>query len=144
MAASVARIYPQWQFLTCPCCASRSSVPLSHLPALLEATAADVRAEGIVGPCFGHAGDGSFHCILPVSDNDPPAYWERVHRVNANLLRRTLAVGGTCTGEHGVGAGKIPYLEEQYGPGAVHAMKLIKQSLDPYGLMNPGKVVDMS
>lgn len=117
-------------------------VNLSHLPALLEATAADVQAAGLVGPCFGHAGDGSFHCILPVSEEDTEDYWQRVHKVNDNLLQRTLAVGGTVTGEHGVGTGKIKYLEQQYGPGAVQMMRLIKSSLDPHGLLNPGKVLE--
>jgi len=119
-------------------------VNLSHLPSLLEATAADVRTAGLVGPCFGHAGDGSFHCILPVSiETDTDEYWDRVHWVNHNLLQRTLAVGGTVTGEHGIGTGKRKYLEQQYGPGAIHMMRAIKRALDPHGLFNPGKVLDV-
>eukprot|EP00977_Amphora_coffeiformis_P028266 scaffold34919_cov155-Amphora_coffeaeformis.AAC.3 len=119
-------------------------VNLSHLPALLEATAADVQTAGLVGPCFGHAGDGSFHCILPVSaETDSDEYWERVQWVNDNLLQRTLAVGGTVTGEHGIGTGKRKYLERQYGPGAIQMMRAIKRALDPHGLFNPGKVLEL-
>jgi D-lactate dehydrogenase (cytochrome) len=116
-------------------------VPLSKFAELIEATAQDVQEQGVVGPCFGHAGDGNFHCILPIVDGDSEEYTAKLHQVNNNLIQRTLKAGGTCTGEHGVGYGKIKYLEQQYGPGAVHMMKLIKQSLDPNNIMNPGKVV---
>ena len=57
-----------------------------------------------VGPCFGHAGDGNFHCILVYNDDDDADYLARLKRVNANLIERTLAAGGTCTGEHGIGS----------------------------------------
>ena len=116
-------------------------VPLSSFADLVEATARDVDELGVVGPCFGHAGDGNFHCILPVLDDDSDDYTRRIHQVNDNLIKRTLDVGGTCTGEHGVGYGKMKYLERQYGPGAVAMMKAIKEAIDPHGIMNPGKVV---
>ena len=96
---------------------------------------------GVVGPCFGHAGDGNFHCILPVLEEDSEDYTSRIHQVNENLIKRTLDVGGTCTGEHGVGYGKVKYLERQYGTGAVTMMRRIKESIDPHDIMNPGKVV---
>ncbi|KAL3905372.1 MAG: hypothetical protein SGILL_009704 [Bacillariaceae sp.] len=108
---------------------------------LIEATVKDVEDLGVVGPCFGHAGDGNFHCILPIMADDSEEYIEKVHQVNDNLIQRTLKVGGTCTGEHGVGYGKMKYLEQQYGSGAVRMMESIKTSLDPNGIMNPGKVV---
>jgi D-lactate dehydrogenase (cytochrome) len=85
--------------------------------------------------------DGNFHCILPVHPHDPPEYWDKLHAFQEALIQRTLAVGGTCTGEHGIGFGKMKYLERQYGPGAIHVMRAIKQALDPCGIMNPGKVV---
>lgn len=88
--------------------------------------------------------DGNFHCILPVHQNDPPEYWEKLQEFQETLIQRTLAVGGTCTGEHGIGFGKMKYLERQYGPGAVQVMRWIKQALDPYGIMNPGKIVVLS
>jgi D-lactate dehydrogenase (cytochrome) len=117
-------------------------VPLSKFASVLEATARDVEELGVVGPCFGHAGDGNFHCILPILDDDSDDYLSKVHQVNDNLIRRTLEVGGTCTGEHGVGYGKIKYLKKQYGPGAVHMMGMIKRAMDPNSIMNPGKVVE--
>ena len=118
-------------------------VPLSQFSALIEATAADVKKLNVVGPCFGHAGDGNLHCILPVKDDDPPDYLDRLELANANLIARTLRMGGTCTGEHGIGYGKIEYLERQYGKGAVDMMKAVKKSLDPCNIMNPGKVVSL-
>ena len=84
---------------------------------------------------------GTLDCILPISQDEDPDYLERVHAVNDRLIRRTLEVGGTCTGEHGIGYGKAHYLQSQYGPGAVHMMRAIKQAVDPYNIMNPGKVV---
>ena len=116
-------------------------VPLSQFASLIQATVADVKQYDVVGPCFGHAGDGNLHCILPVKDDDPQDYLDRLEKVNENLIARTLQAGGTCTGEHGIGYGKMKYLERQYGPGAVHMMKAIKGALDPMNIMNPGKVV---
>ncbi|CAB9498511.1 D-lactate dehydrogenase [cytochrome] 1, mitochondrial [Seminavis robusta] len=117
-------------------------VPLSEFASILEATARDVQEQNVVGPIFGHAGDGNFHTILPIFVQDEnPDYLERVHAVNDRLIQRTLAVGGTCTGEHGVGYGKSHYLAQQYGTGAVDMMRAIKQAVDPHNLMNPGKVI---
>ena len=118
-----------------------SCVPLSEFANVIRATAQDVEEQGVLGPCFGHAGDGNFHCILPITPDEDPDYLRRVHAVNDRLIQRTLEAGGTCTGEHGVGYGKAKYLERQYGPGAVHMMRAIKQALDPDNIMNPGKVL---
>mmetsp|Transcript_3354 Transcript_3354/g.7478 ORF Transcript_3354/g.7478 Transcript_3354/m.7478 type:complete len:347 (+) Transcript_3354:558-1598(+) len=117
-------------------------VPLSQFAKIIDSTAADVADLDVVGPCFGHAGDGNFHCILPLCPEDSAEYKSRVHQVNKKLISRALDAGGTCTGEHGVGYGKMQYLEAQYGVGGVHMMKLIKQAMDPLNIMNPGKVVD--
>ena len=123
-------------FLTDAC------VPLSKFANVIEETVRNVRDEGVVGPCFGHAGDGNFHCILPISETEETdEYMAKVFRVHENIIRRTLRAGGTCTGEHGVGYGKIKYLADQYGPGAVRMMELVKESLDPNNILNPGKVV---
>lgn len=116
-------------------------VPLSKFAELIDATARDVEAHGVVGPCFGHAGDGNLHCILPVRDDDSEEYHDKLRSIQSHLIQRTLEAGGTCTGEHGIGYGKIAYLERQYGSGAVRAMAAIKRALDPANIMNPGKVV---
>jgi D-lactate dehydrogenase (cytochrome) len=116
-------------------------VPLSKFAKLIEETARDVREQGVVGPCFGHAADGNLHCILPVREDDSEEYKRKLQLVHENLIRRTMAAGGSCTGEHGVGYGKLPYLPQQYGPGAPHMMKAIKMAIDPHNIMNPGKVV---
>ena len=112
---------------------------------VLSAAAAeeDVAEAGVVGPIFGHAGDGNFHCILLLRDEDPPDYGERLSQLNDRLIRRTLAAGGSCTGEHGVGVGKKQYLAREFGEGAVEMMRTVKRSLDPLGILNPGKVVDV-
>ena len=123
-------------------------VPLSQLANVLVATAHDVAQEdGVLGPCFGHAGDGNFHCILAVPDqylgkNNPEAheYWQKLQRIQTRLIQRTLAAGGTCTGEHGIGISKRHYLQQQYSADTLHTMKLVKQALDPSNLMNPGKI----
>lgn len=117
-------------------------VPISRLAELVKATAADVEAQGVVGPCFGHAGDGNFHCILVYNDDDDADYLQRLNKVNANLIERTLAAGGTCTGEHGVGSGKKAYLLREKGESAIQTMRALKKALDPSGIMNSGKVFD--
>jgi len=116
-------------------------VPLSKFAELIDQTAADVKEKGVVGPCFGHAADGNFHVILPVKDDDTDEDMEILHGINDRLIDRTLAVGGTCTGEHGIGYGKMVYLKRQYGQGGLDVMVAVKASLDPHNIMNPGKVV---
>jgi D-lactate dehydrogenase (cytochrome) len=118
-------------------------VPLSRLAEVMEATARDVAASGVVGPLFGHAGDGNFHCILVVRDDDSAEYKAAVHGVNDRLIKATLAVGGTCTGEHGVGLGKVKYLRQQYGDSGGAMRAAVKRALDPLGIFNPGKVVEV-
>ena len=118
-------------------------VPISQLARLMAETADDVARSGVVGPIFGHAGDGNFHCILLVCADDPPEYVAALEGINDRLIGRTLAAGGSCTGEHGVGVGKKKYLAREFGEGAVEMMRAIKRSLDPHNILNPGKVVDV-
>ena len=108
---------------------------------VMTATADDVRDAGVVGPIFGHAGDGNFHCILLVAPDDPPDYRAKLHGINERLVKRAIAAGGTCTGEHGVGFGKMGYLEAQHGSGAVELMRTLKRAFDPQNILNPGKIV---
>lgn len=118
-------------------------VPLSHFADILTATARDVEELDVVGTCFGHAGDGNFHCILPMAENDTVDYKQRVFKVNERLIERVLSVNGTCTGEHGVGYGKKVYLKKQYGDGGVKMLERVKRGIDPFNIMNPQKIVDV-
>ncbi|KAL3809008.1 LOW QUALITY PROTEIN: hypothetical protein ACHAXA_000288 [Cyclostephanos tholiformis] len=116
-------------------------VPLSHFADIISATAVDVRESGVVGPCFGHAGDGNFHCILPLKKNDTNEYRDRVTAIIENMTMRAISVGGTCTGEHGIGYGKKRYLARMHGEGGLSMMEALKRSIDPWNIMNPGKIV---
>lgn len=116
-------------------------VPVSHLAETILQTRADIDASGIVGPILGHVGDGNFHCILLV-DRDNADEQAAAKGLSDRMVARGLAVGGTCTGEHGIGLGKKQHLIVQHGE-AVQVMALIKQALDPQNLMNPGKVLDV-
>lgn len=115
-------------------------VPISRLADCIIQTHADIAACGILGPIIGHVGDGNFHVIVVVTPDDA-AEMHRVESFNERLISRALDMGGTCTGEHGIGVGKIPYLIRELGGEAVDLMRSIKKAVDPLGLMNPGKVV---
>lgn len=116
------------------------AVPLSALARCVDETIADIAAAGVVAPIVGHVGDGNFHAI-PVFDAGDHAEVARVRALLDRLVDRALALGGTCTGEHGVGQGKMQYLERELGRPAVEAMRAIKGALDPLGLLNPGKML---
>ena len=79
---------------------------------------------------------------MPLTKNDTKEYRDNVSKVIENLTDRAIEVGGTCTGEHGVGYGKIKYLKRMYGAGGVSMMEAIKQSIDPFNIMNPGKIIE--
>ncbi len=113
-------------------------VPISELSGAVEATIADIDAEGLVAPILGHVGDGNFHAVFLV-DREDEGEMRRAAEVNDRMIEAALAVGGTCTGEHGIGIGKASWLRAQHGEG-VAVMRLLKESLDPEGLLNPGKV----
>ena len=114
-------------------------VPISRLAECILETKQDLAASRAFAPLVGHVGDGNFHLNFVFDPADPEEFAE-VKRLNDRLVRRSLAMGGTCTGEHGVGLGKIGYLAEEHGE-AVEVMKAIKHALDPENRMNPGKVV---
>jgi D-lactate dehydrogenase (cytochrome) len=115
-------------------------VPISRLAECVLETKRDLLASSAFGPLVGHAGDGNFHLNF-VFDPDDPRQFEEIKRLNARLVERAIAMGGTSTGEHGVGLGKIDYLTKEHGEGAVDVMRAIKKALDPENRMNPGKVV---
>uniref|UniRef100_A0A8C6M496 Probable D-lactate dehydrogenase, mitochondrial n=1 Tax=Nothobranchius furzeri TaxID=105023 RepID=A0A8C6M496_NOTFU len=115
-------------------------VPLSRLPQIIVETKEDLLESRLTGPIAGHVGDGNFHCLMVVDPNDPDEQ-HRVHLFAERLARRALAMGGTCTGEHGVGLGKRVLLQEEVGPLAIQVMQGLKETLDPKNLMNPGKIL---
>lgn len=115
-------------------------VPISRLAECIAETKADLARTGLISPIVGHVGDGNFHC-LPLIDMSNEAEIAAAKGFMARLVERALAMEGTCTGEHGVGQGKMKYLETELGTPALDAMRLIKQALDPKNLMNPGKIV---
>ncbi len=117
-------------------------VPISRLAECVTQSQRDVEASRLVAPVVGHVGDGNFHLSMMVDLNDD----DEVRRAKALLERlaeRALAMDGTCTGEHGVGQGKIKYLKAEHGEAALNAMRAIKRALDPLDIMNPGKIFSL-
>lgn len=114
-------------------------VPISRLAECITETKADLANCGLPAPLLGHVGDGNFHVLLLV-DPDNSEELERAKQVNERIVLRALRMDGTCTGEHGVGLGKLDYMDAEFGP-ALGVMREVKAALDPLGLMNPGKVV---
>jgi D-lactate dehydrogenase (cytochrome) len=117
-------------------------VPISRLAECIRETQADLRASNLVAPLVGHAGDGNFHLIFMLDPSDSHEL-AIVEAANERLVERALRLGGTCSGEHGVGIGKLKYLMKEHGD-ALDAMRAIKCALDPDNLMNPGKLIPPS
>jgi D-lactate dehydrogenase (cytochrome) len=117
-------------------------VPISALPACIAETHEDIAKASFYVGIVGHVGDGNFHLGL-VIDPDDPAELAEAARINDRLIRRAIAADGTCTGEHGVGTGKIKFMDLEHGKG-VRVMQAIKQALDPLNLLNPGKILPPS
>ena len=115
-------------------------VPISRLAECVTETQRDIAASRLIAPILGHVGDGNFHLTLLVDPEDADET-ARGKDLAGRLVERALAMEGTCTGEHGVGQGKMKYLEAEHGRAALEAMRAIKHALDPHGIMNPGKIV---
>jgi len=115
-------------------------VPLSDLPDALRHARETIEAAGFDGAILGHVGDGNYHAVFPV-DPDNAEELERAKAVNERIVDHALARGGTCTGEHGVGSGKIADLKKEHGD-SLPFMRGIKRLADPNGIMNPGKVFE--
>ena len=113
-------------------------VPISKLAICIQETEEEIRQSGLIAPIVGHVGDGNFHVQFLI-DPDDPSELEQAQSLNKRLVHRALALGGSCTGEHGIGHGKIDSLIDEHGE-AVSVMHSIKQTLDPTGLFNPGKI----
>jgi D-lactate dehydrogenase (cytochrome) len=114
-------------------------VPISALAECIRQTRDDLAGASVLAPLVAHAGDGNFHLVFLIDPDDAREVAE-AQRLNERMVRRAQALGGTCTGEHGVGFGKLKYLEAEHGA-SIDAMRAIKRALDPGNLMNPGKLV---
>jgi D-lactate dehydrogenase (cytochrome) len=114
-------------------------VPISALATCISQTKADIERSGVLAPIVGHVGDGNFHLTFVVFPDDI-AEMAAATAVHDRLVARALFMDGTCTGEHGIGLGKMGFLETEHGPG-VALMRQLKATLDPSGILNPGKVL---
>ncbi len=115
-------------------------VPISRLAECIVDTKADIGASSLYSPICGHVGDGNFHCCIMV-DLDDAEELARATAFNDRLVDRALAMGGSCTGEHGVGMGKMNSMAKEHGPAAIALMRTLKRALDPKNILNPGKVL---
>jgi D-lactate dehydrogenase (cytochrome) len=115
-------------------------VPISRLADCVVETEADLISLKLLSPIVGHVGDGNFHCSLLCDVNDPTEM-ARAEDFMHRLVERAQSMGGTCTGEHGIGQGKQKYLVGELGTEALDAMRALKQALDPQNIFNPGKII---
>lgn len=115
-------------------------VPISKLPEVLIETKQDLEISGLRAPILGHVGDGNFHAFIIYE----PANRDQLRiaqELATRMAKRAVCVGGTCTGEHGIGLGKRELLKEEFGETGLALMKQIKRTLDPINVMNPSKVL---
>ena len=114
-------------------------VPISHLAECVTQSQRDAKESRLLAPVVGHVGDGNFHMLLLIDTTDADEV-ERAEAFLERLVDRALAMDGTCTGEHGIGQGKMKYLPAEHGEPALAAMRALKRTLDPLDIMNPGKI----
>ena len=115
-----------------------AAVPISRYPEMVVFAQAQVDDSMALGYVFGHAGDGNLHVVL-VGDPEKAGEWDALETINHHIVARAVEVGGTCTGEHGVGIGKRQFMRQEHGE-SLELMQQIKNLIDPLGLMNPGKI----
>jgi D-lactate dehydrogenase (cytochrome) len=115
-----------------------AAVPISRYPEMIVFSQKLVDENNASGYVFGHAGDGNLHVVL-VGDPDNEKEWSLLEEINNKIVARAVEVGGTCTGEHGIGIGKRKFMELEHGE-SYHLMRQIKELIDPKGLLNPGKI----
>ena len=123
-------------------CSSDVCVPISRLAECIAETKRDTDESFLIAPMLGHVGDGNFHVAF-LLDPDNKVEVAEMERLNQRLVMRALAMDGTCTGEHGVGSGKIDFLTAEHGD-AMAVMRAVKRAIDPDNIMNPGKIVRMN
>jgi D-lactate dehydrogenase (cytochrome) len=117
-----------------------AAVPISRYPEMIVHSQALVDRHGAIGYVFGHAGDGNLHVVM-VGDPKDDREWSLLEKINHDIVEKAISVGGTCTGEHGVGIGKRKFMALEHG-GSYELMRRIKNLIDPKGLMNPGKIFE--
>jgi len=117
-------------------------VPISRLAECVIETQRDIAEKKLLAPIVGHVGDGNFHLTLLV-DMDDTDEVARAKALSQSLVERALAMDGTCTGEHGIGQGKMKYMEAEFGEPALATMRALKRALDPLDILNPGKIVSL-
>ena len=115
-----------------------AAVPISRYPEMIVFSQKLVDENNASGYVFGHAGDGNLHVVL-AGDPDNETEWSLLEEINNKIVARAVEVGGTCTGEHGIGIGKRKFMELEHGE-SYHLMRQIKELIDPKGLLNPGKI----
>jgi D-lactate dehydrogenase (cytochrome) len=114
-------------------------VPLGSLAEAIAQAKSAIHRSGLIAPILGHVGDGNFHVFFILRPDDTDS-WAKAREVNEAMIAHALSVGGTCTGEHGIGLGKREAMVREHGAEGIAVMRRIKQALDPSGLFNPGKV----
>ncbi|MGQ3356066.1 MAG: FAD-binding oxidoreductase [Phreatobacter sp.] len=114
-------------------------VPISALAEVIREVRKETSQQSFGTTLVGHVGDGNFHLGMQI-DPDDPAEWAKANEINDRMVKHAIRLGGTCTGEHGVGIGKMKFMREEHGE-ALDVMHLIKNALDPKGIFNPGKVL---
>ena len=124
---------PGWRGLT-----TDAIVPISRVAEAVLGVKEDIAASGLMGPIVGHVGDGNFHTVLLVPPE--PGGIERAWALDRKIVTRALALGGSCSGEHGIGIGKREFLALEHGAAALDLMREIKTTLDPRFILNPGKI----
>jgi len=115
-------------------------VPITKLSECILESQKDLIENNVVAPMVGHVGDGNFH-LLMLCDPNNKEEMNRLKNINDRLVKRAISMGGTCTGEHGIGLGKKEYLELEH-PTNIKLMKKIKNIFDPNNIMNPNKIID--
>ncbi len=118
--------------------ATDAIVPISRLDEAILGAKEDIAASGLTAPIVGHVGDGNFHTVILVPPE--PDGLTRAWDLDKKIVARALALGGSCSGEHGVGIGKREFLEQEHGAESLAVMRSVKQAMDPRGILNPGKI----
>ncbi|MCP1243439.1 FAD-binding protein [Acetobacter lambici] len=131
---AVKALYPGTRVISTDCI-----VPISRLAALIVGVKADIEASGLQAAILGHVGDGNFHTLIITEDN--PEGYEKALELDRKIVGRALSLDGSCSGEHGVGLGKLEFLEREHGEPSLGVMRTLKVALDPRNILNPGKLL---